>query len=97
MEDPYCHDAFTSPPVVLRRAHYPAKAANSKRTLPIFSVILAAVLQTAPEITLPPGDTVRGKAVFSSSKANCQSCHRIQGKYRNLEEGLGRDAVLDVS
>jgi mono/diheme cytochrome c family protein len=57
------------------------------RTLPIFSVILAAVLaispllwaQTAPEITLPAGDAVRGKAVFSSSKANCQSCHRIQG------------------
>jgi mono/diheme cytochrome c family protein len=35
--------------------------------------------QTAPEISLPPGDAVRGKAVFSSSKANCQSCHRIQG------------------
>jgi mono/diheme cytochrome c family protein len=75
------------------------------RTLPIFSVILAAVLaaspqlwaQTAPEISLPPGDAVRGKAVFSSSKANCQSCHRIHGKHRNLKEGLGRDAVLDVS
>jgi mono/diheme cytochrome c family protein len=57
------------------------------RTLPISSVILAAVLaispllwaQTAPEISLPPGDAVRGKAVFSSSKANCQSCHRIEG------------------
>jgi len=57
------------------------------RTLPIFSVILATVLaitpllwaQTAPEISLPPGDAVRGKAVFSSSKANCQSCHRVQG------------------
>ncbi len=57
------------------------------RTLPIFSVILAAVLaispllwaQTAPEISLPPGDAVRGKAIFSSTKANCQSCHRIQG------------------
>jgi mono/diheme cytochrome c family protein len=57
------------------------------RTLPISSVILAAVLaispllwaQTAPEISLPPGDAVRGKAVFSSSKANCQSCHRVEG------------------
>jgi mono/diheme cytochrome c family protein len=56
-------------------------------TLRIPSVILTATLaispllwaQTPPEITLPPGDAVRGKAVFSSSKANCQSCHRIQG------------------
>ena len=37
------------------------------------------VLQTAPEISLPPGDAVRGKAIFNSSKANCQSCHRVQG------------------
>jgi len=49
------------------------------RTLSISSVILAAVLQTAPDISLPPGDATRGKAIFSSSKANCQSCHRIQG------------------
>jgi len=48
-------------------------------TLSISSVILAAVLQTAPDISLPPGDATRGKAIFSSSKANCQSCHRIQG------------------
>jgi len=56
-------------------------------TLPIRSVILAAALaaspllwaQTPPEISLPPGDAVRGKAVFTSSKANCQSCHRVQG------------------
>jgi mono/diheme cytochrome c family protein len=48
-------------------------------TLSISSVILAALLQTAPEISLPPGDAVRGKAIFSSSKANCQSCHRVQG------------------
>jgi len=56
-------------------------------TLRIPAVILAATLaispslwaQTPPEITLPPGDAARGKAVFSSSKANCQSCHRIQG------------------
>jgi mono/diheme cytochrome c family protein len=49
------------------------------RTLSISSVILAAVLQTAPDISLPPGDAVRGKAIFTSSKANCQSCHRVQG------------------
>ena len=56
-------------------------------TLRIPSGILTATLaispllwaQTPPDITLPPGDAVRGKAVFSSSKANCQSCHRIQG------------------
>ena len=48
-------------------------------TLSISSVILAAVLQTPPEISLPAGDAVRGKAIFSSSKANCQSCHRVQG------------------
>jgi mono/diheme cytochrome c family protein len=79
MEDQHCHAAFTSQPVVLRCAHHPAKAANGMRTLSISSVILAAVLQTAPEISLPPGDAVRGKAVFSSSRANCQSCHRVQG------------------
>jgi mono/diheme cytochrome c family protein len=50
-------------------------------------VVLAAGLtviplldaQTAPDITLPPGDAIRGKAVFESSKANCMSCHRING------------------
>jgi mono/diheme cytochrome c family protein len=55
------------------------KGGNSMWTLSIASVILAAILQTAPEISLPAGDPVRGKAIFSSSKANCQSCHRIQG------------------
>jgi mono/diheme cytochrome c family protein len=65
--------------VVLRCAHHPAKAANSMRTLSISSVILAAMLQTAPDISLPPGDATRGKAIFNSSKANCQSCHRVQG------------------
>ena len=57
------------------------------RTLPIYSVILAAMLtispslwaQTAPEISLPAGDAVRGKSVFESSKANCLSCHRVNG------------------
>jgi mono/diheme cytochrome c family protein len=35
--------------------------------------------QTAPDITLPPGDAVRGKAIFESSKGNCLSCHRVLG------------------
>jgi len=33
----------------------------------------------APDITLPPGDAVRGKAIFEGSKGNCQSCHRVNG------------------
>src|SRR5437762_11153858 len=37
------------------------------------------VAQTAPEITLPPGDAIRGKAIFESSKSNCLSCHRVNG------------------
>ena len=49
------------------------------------AIVLAAAMtigpliygQTAPDITLPPGDAVRGKAVFESSKANCLSCHRV--------------------
>jgi mono/diheme cytochrome c family protein len=49
------------------------------RTLSISSVILAAVLQTPPEISLPAGNAVQGKAIFNSSKGNCQSCHRVQG------------------
>jgi mono/diheme cytochrome c family protein len=51
------------------------------KTISVFSLVLAlwAQAQTAPEISLPPGDATRGKAIFSSSKANCQSCHRIQG------------------
>jgi mono/diheme cytochrome c family protein len=35
--------------------------------------------QTAPDIPLPPGDAVRGKAIFESSKGNCRSCHRVNG------------------
>src|SRR5438132_7644536 len=35
--------------------------------------------QTAPDITLPPCDAIRGKAVFESSKSNCLSCHRVNG------------------
>ena len=51
------------------------------------AIILAAGLtispllyaQAAPDITLPPGDAVRGKAIFESSKGNCLSCHRVNG------------------
>ena len=35
--------------------------------------------QTAPDITLPPGDAIRGKAIFESSKSDCLSCHRVNG------------------
>jgi mono/diheme cytochrome c family protein len=28
---------------------------------------------------LPPGDAVRGKALFEGAKGNCQSCHRVGG------------------
>jgi mono/diheme cytochrome c family protein len=36
--------------------------------------------QTTPDITLPPGDEMRGKAIFeSSSKGNCLTCHRVKG------------------
>jgi small nuclear ribonucleoprotein (snRNP)-like protein len=51
------------------------------------AIILAAGLtmtpslyaQAVPDITLPPGDAVRGKTIFESSKGNCQSCHRVNG------------------
>jgi len=33
----------------------------------------------APDITLPPGDAVRGKAIFEGAKGNCRSCHRVSG------------------
>jgi putative heme-binding domain-containing protein len=36
--------------------------------------------QQAPQISLPPGDAVRGKAVFESSKNNCLGCHRVSGR-----------------
>jgi mono/diheme cytochrome c family protein len=35
--------------------------------------------QTAADIALPAGDAARGKTVFESSKANCLSCHRVNG------------------
>jgi mono/diheme cytochrome c family protein len=51
------------------------------------TVVLAAGLaigsllyaQTAPDISLPPGDATRGKAIFESSKGNCLTCHRVNG------------------
>src|SRR5438045_4213219 len=57
------------------------------RTVRVPTMVLAAALaispllhaQTAPDITLPPGDAARGKAIFESSKGNCQSCHRVHG------------------
>ena len=50
-------------------------------------VVLAASLtissllyaQTAPDIALPSGDAIRGKAIFESSKGDCLSCHRVNG------------------
>ena len=58
------------------------------RPIQVPSVVLAASLalapllfaQTAPEIALPQGDPARGQAVFESSKGNCLSCHRVNGK-----------------
>src|SRR5436309_2477993 len=57
------------------------------RAVRVPTVVLAAGLtigsllyaQTAPDITLPPGDGIRGKAIFESSKGNCLSCHRVNG------------------
>jgi mono/diheme cytochrome c family protein len=44
------------------------------------TLFLAVILtQTVPDITLPPGDATHGKAIFESSKGNCQSCHRVNG------------------
>jgi mono/diheme cytochrome c family protein len=38
-----------------------------------------SVIAQSPDIALPPGDAMRGKAIFESSKGNCQSCHRVNG------------------
>jgi len=43
------------------------------------SPLLQAQTPTAPEITLPPGDATRGKAIFENNKGNCMSCHRVNG------------------
>ena len=53
----------------------------------VLTVVLAASLtissllyaQTAPDIALPSGDAIRGKAIFESSKGDCLSCHRVNG------------------
>jgi mono/diheme cytochrome c family protein len=37
----------------------------------------ALFAQAAPDVALPPGDAVRGKAIVEGSKGNCLSCHRI--------------------
>jgi len=44
-----------------------------------FTPLLFAQTAPAPEINLPPGDAARGKMIFESSKANCLSCHRVNG------------------
>jgi mono/diheme cytochrome c family protein len=58
------------------------------RTVRILAAVLAAAVtiggalyaQTpAPDITLPAGDAARGKTIFEGSKANCVSCHRVNG------------------
>src|SRR5262245_43897641 len=57
------------------------------RTTRILTLVLASGLtispllysQTAPGIATPEGDPSRGKAIFESSKANCLSCHRVNG------------------
>src|SRR5262245_64321488 len=64
------------------------KAANSMGVVRVPAIVLVALLSSAqapapsgqaPDITLPPGDAARGKAIFESSKANCLSCHRVNG------------------
>jgi mono/diheme cytochrome c family protein len=57
------------------------------RPIQVPSVVLAASLALAPlpyaqapEVTLPQGDPARGQAVFESSKGNCLSCHRVNGR-----------------
>src|SRR5207244_2338502 len=55
---------------------------------------LAYAQQTpAPDISLPPGDAARGKAIFESSKANCQSCHRVNGNGSLFGPDLSRVAA----
>src|SRR5215831_768441 len=64
----------------------PSQKAGNMRAL--CTTVLAAVFiagpalraQTAPDIALPPGDAERGKGIFESTKGNCLSCHRVNGK-----------------
>jgi small nuclear ribonucleoprotein (snRNP)-like protein len=66
---------------------YPSKGGKGMWEVRVPAIILAAGLifgpslyaQTAPDITLPPGDAARGKAIFEGAKGNCQSCHRVNG------------------
>jgi len=46
-------------------------------SLPLSALVLAQTAP-APDIALPAGDTIRGKAIFEG-KGNCQSCHRVNG------------------
>ena len=54
---------------------------------PVPTILLTAALtispllkaQTAPDVALPAGDAVRGKAIFENSTGNCLSCHRVNG------------------
>src|SRR5215471_11514422 len=55
--------------------HFPAKGGKCMRA---FSVIVLVVGLTA-SISLGAQDVDRGKAVFEGSKANCLSCHRVNG------------------
>src|SRR5262245_28783209 len=51
-------------------------------SLNIFTMFLGAILAqavTPPAITLPAGDTARGKTIVEGNKGNCLSCHRING------------------
>src|SRR5262245_31507024 len=73
--------------VVLRCDAKSIHEGERMRTVRFLTAVLAMGLtigsslyaQTAPDIVLPAGDAARGKAVFDSSKANCLSCHRING------------------
>lgn len=74
--------------VKIRAKMFNRKAANGMWALRLPAIVLAAGMsfspslyaqQTAPDITLPAGDAVRGKAIFEGNKGNCQSCHRVNG------------------
>src|SRR5688572_30107484 len=64
----------------------PKKGGNGMWEVRVPAIILAAGLtigpslqaQVAPQINLPAGDAVRGKAIFEG-KGNCQNCHRVNG------------------
>src|SRR6266508_2860547 len=71
---------------VKMRATIHQKAARVMRAVRISTFVLTAgtlfasfAIAQSPDIALPPGDATRGKAIFESSKGNCQSCHRVNG------------------